>query len=309
VHLVVDRDRIDADTGLILRTEKSVLFVIPWDRSWIIGTTDTAWDLPKEHPAVSARDIDYLLDHVNEVLRVPLRRDDIVGVYAGLRPLVAGKASETTKLSREHLVGEPVPGLTVVAGGKYTTYRVMAEDTVDEVLRRMGRDGPPSVTRAIPLVGAEGYAAMWNQREALAAAAGLPVDRVEHLLHRYGSLVPEVLDLIAANPRLGEPVPGAEQYLRAELRYGASHEGARHLDDVLTRRTRISIEVPDRGIAAAEVAARLVAPVLGWSAEDGAREVARYRERVTAERAAQDQPDDVTAEAVRLQAPDLPPVG
>src|SRR5690606_13906831 len=99
IHLVVPRDRIHLDTGLILRTEKSVLFVIPWGRHWIVGTTDTPWELDKVHPAASATDIDYLLEHVNAVLRSPLSRADVEGVYAGLRPLLAGETNETSKLS------------------------------------------------------------------------------------------------------------------------------------------------------------------------------------------------------------------
>ena len=133
VHLVVPRDRIQSTTGLILRTETSVLFVIPWGRHWIIGTTDTDWHLDKAHPAASRTDIDYLLEHVNRVLVTPLTREDVQGVYAGLRPLLSGESEPTSKLSREHMVAHPVPGLVVVAGGKYTTYRVMAKDAVDAV--------------------------------------------------------------------------------------------------------------------------------------------------------------------------------
>src|SRR6202034_4175229 len=124
--LVAPRDRLPSQTGLILRTEKSVLFVIPWGRHWIIGTTDTDWSLAKEHPAASSSDIDYLLEHLNSVLNSPLTREDVEGVYAGLRPLLSGQSESTSRLSREHVVGHPVSGLVVVAGGKYTTYRVMA---------------------------------------------------------------------------------------------------------------------------------------------------------------------------------------
>ena len=135
IHLVVPKDRIESDTGVILRTEKSVLFIIPWDEHWIIGTTDTEWTLDLAHPAASSADIDYLLDTVNQVLVTPLTRDDIDGVYAGLRPLISGDESDaTTKLSREHVVAAPVAGVVLVAGGKYTTYRVMAKDAVDLAL-------------------------------------------------------------------------------------------------------------------------------------------------------------------------------
>jgi glycerol-3-phosphate dehydrogenase len=308
IHLVVPRDRIQSRTGLILRTEKSVLFVIPWGRHWIIGTTDTDWALDKAHPAASSNDIDYLLDHVNSVLARPLSRTDVQGVYAGLRPLLSGESESTSKLSREHTVGSPVPGLVVVAGGKYTTYRVMAKDAVDACVHALGRSVPPSCTHDVPLLGADGFPALWNRRRLLAAESGLHVARVEHLLGRYGALVDEVLDLVKNDADLGNPVEGAEDYLCAELVYAASHEGARHLEDVLTRRTRISIETFDRGVAAAPVAARLMAGVLGWTSEQTEREVENYRLRVEAERASQEQLDDETADAARLGAPDVVPL-
>ncbi|PNG93592.1 glycerol-3-phosphate dehydrogenase/oxidase [Streptomyces malaysiensis] len=308
IHLVVPKDRIHSTTGLILRTEKSVLFVIPWGRHWIIGTTDTDWDLDKAHPAASSADIDYLLEHVNEVLAVPLTRDDVEGVYAGLRPLLAGESDATSKLSREHTVAHPVPGLVVVAGGKYTTYRVMAKDAVDEAVHGLDRRVGPCVTEEIPLVGAVGYKALWNARERIGKQAGLHVARIEHLLNRYGSAAQEVLDLIADDPSLGKPLAGAEDYLRAEVSYAASHEGARHLDDVLTRRTRISIETFDRGTRCAREVAGLMAPVLGWGDDQLDREVQHYEKRVEAERESQRQPDDLTADAARLGAPDIIPL-
>ncbi|RLU84000.1 glycerol-3-phosphate dehydrogenase [Streptomyces griseocarneus] len=308
IHLVVPKDRIHSTTGLILRTEKSVLFVIPWGRHWIIGTTDTDWDLDKAHPAASSADIDYLLEHVNSVLSVPLTRDDVQGVYAGLRPLLAGESDATSKLSREHTVAHPVPGLVVVAGGKYTTYRVMAKDAVDEAVHGLSQKVADCVTEDVPLVGAEGYRALWNGRARIAARTGLHVARVEHLLNRYGSMVDEVLDLIATDPGLADPLTGAEDYLRAEVVYAASHEGARHLDDVLTRRTRISIETFDRGTRCAREAAELMAPVLGWDAVQVGKEVEHYEKRVEAERESQLQPDDQTADAARLGAPDVQPI-
>jgi glycerol-3-phosphate dehydrogenase len=308
VHLVVPKDRIHSDAALILRTEKSVLFVIPWGRHWIIGTTDTDWDLDKAHPAASSADIDYLLEHVNSVLAVPLTRDDVQGVYAGLRPLLAGESDATSKLSREHTVAHPVPGLVVVAGGKYTTYRVMAKDAVDEAVHGLDTRVAECVTEDVPLLGAEGYRALWSARARIAARTGLHVVRVEHLLNRYGALTEEVLDLIAADATLGEPLQAADDYLRAEIVYAASHEGARHLDDVLARRTRISIETFDRGMGAVEEVARLVAPVLGWSDAQVQREVEHYRKRVEAERESQKMPDDETADSARMGAPEVVPV-
>ncbi|QKG24909.1 glycerol-3-phosphate dehydrogenase [Actinomadura verrucosospora] len=307
IHLVVPKDRIHSSTGIILRTEKSVLFVIPWGRHWIIGTTDTAWDLDKAHPAASKADIEYVLDHVNAVLNTPLTHDDVEGVYAGLRPLLTGETDETSKLSREHVVAHPVPGLVLVAGGKYTTYRVMAKDAIDAVAHGLDGKIPESCTDRVPLVGGEAFQAMWNARHRLAARSGVHVARVEHLLHRYGTLTDDLLELISDKPDLGKPLSGADDYLRAEVVYAATHEGARHLNDVLARRTRISIETWDRGVGVAQEAADLLAPVLGWSKKQRDREIEYYRKRVEAERASQTQDDDQEADASRRGAPDIVP--
>src|SRR5919202_1398270 len=304
VHVVVPRDRINGETGLILRTEKSVLFVIPWGSHWIVGTTDTDWTLDKAHPAASRADIDYILEHVNKVLTTELTHDDITGVFAGLRPLLAGESELSSKLSREHAVARVAPGLVAIAGGKYTTYRVMAADAVDAAAVDVTRPVPPSVTDNIPLAGAEGYAAMSNSLDALAERWGIPHFRAEHLLNRYGSLTPEVLSLAADDPALLAPVPDAEEYLMVELVYGAAHEGAQHLDDLLARRTRISIETSHRGVDSAEPVARAVAGVLGWDEQRITNEVESYRARVDAERRSQEAADDQAADAVRVAAPD-----
>jgi glycerol-3-phosphate dehydrogenase len=304
VHIVVPRDRINGEVGLILRTEKSVLFVIPWGSHWIVGTTDTDWSLDKAHPAASRADIDYILEHVNQVLAVPLTHDDITGVYAGLRPLLSGESELTSQLSREHAVARPVPGVVVVAGGKYTTYRPMAADAVDAVAVDVSRPVPPSVTENIPLVGAEGYAAMVNSLDGLSERWGIPHFRAEHLINRFGSLTPEVLAMAAEDPSLLEPVPGAEEYLMVEMVWSAAHEAALHLDDLLARRTRISIETAHRGVDSAEAVARAVAGVLGWDEERVLNEIDSYRARVEAERRSQEAPDDREADAARVAAPD-----
>src|ERR1700712_3065521 len=192
VHIVVPRDRINSETGLILRTEKSVLFVIPWGTHWIVGPTDTDWTPHKAPPAASRADIDYILEHVNSVLAVPLTHEDIQGVYAGLRPLLSGESESTSSLSREHAVARPQPGRISIAGGKYTTYRVMAKDAIDAALEDISSGAPNSVTEHIPLAGAEGYHAMVNQVDRLASRAGVPAWRMQRLLDRYGSLTEEL---------------------------------------------------------------------------------------------------------------------
>ncbi|HEY8372146.1 MAG TPA: glycerol-3-phosphate dehydrogenase [Pseudonocardiaceae bacterium] len=308
VHIVVPRDRIVSDTGIILRTEKSVLFVIPWRNHWIIGTTDTDWYLDLAHPAATKADIDYILNHVNAVLATPLTHDDIEGVYAGLRPLLAGESEETSKLSREHAVARVAPGLVAIAGGKYTTYRVMAADAVDAAAVDLPGRIAPSITDKVPLLGADGYHALVNQTEQLASRHGLHPYRVRHLLDRYGSLVHQVLALAEGRRELLRPIPHAPDYLQVEVVYAAAAEGALHVEDVLARRTRISIEYPHRGVDCAEPVARLMAGVLGWDEETVRREVEVYQARVEAERDSQTQPDDEAADAKRSAAPEARPL-
>jgi glycerol-3-phosphate dehydrogenase len=302
---VVPRSAISGDAGLILRTPTSVLFVLPWGGHWIIGTTDTDWTLDREHPAASARDITYLLDQVNLWLDRPISASDIEGVYAGLRPLLFGEDEETSALSREHAVVEPMLGLMVVAGGKYTTYRVMAADVIDRVVRRVsgnGAEAPESNTDKLPLLGADGFHPMWTNRADIARRRGVTVGLLEHLLERYGTLSLEVLDLVDKDPALGRALEGAPEYLAAEVVYACTHEGALHLEDVLTRRTRISIETTHRGTDTALAAAELMAQALDWDEETQAQEVASYLARVDAERESQTMPDDQSADEARRRA-------
>jgi glycerol-3-phosphate dehydrogenase len=304
VHVVVPRDRIVSDVAIILRTENSVMFVIPWGAHWIIGTTDTDWDLDLAHPAATKADIDYILGTVNTVLATPLTHADIDGVYAGLRPLLAGESEETSKLSREHAVAVPAPGLVAIAGGKYTTYRVMAADAIDAAAQFVPARVAPSITEKVSLLGADGYFALVNQVEHVATLRGLHPYRVRNLLDRYGSAIGDVLDLGAETPGLLSPIKEAPGYLRVEARYAAAAEGALHLEDVLARRTRISIEYPHRGVDCAREVADVIAPVLGWTADDIEREVANYTARVEAEVLSQAQPDDVSADELRASAPE-----
>jgi glycerol-3-phosphate dehydrogenase len=301
----VPREKITGDAGLILRTETSVLFVIPWKNHWLVGTTDTDWNLDLAHPAATRSDIDYLLERVNDVLVTPLTQDDIQGVYAGLRPLLAGESEETSALSREHAVAQVVPGLISIAGGKYTTYRVMAADAVDAAAEELPKRVQPSCTDRVPLLGADGFFAMRNQIDTLAAEYGLHPHRIRHVLERYGSMIRDVLDPGLVDAALLQTVPGAADYLMAELRYAVTHEGALHVEDVLTRRTRISIEYPHRGVDCADLVAGVMADILGWDAATRAREVEAYVDRVEAERASQSRSDDEAADEERTAAPEV----
>lgn len=307
VHLIVPRERIRGHAGLILQTEKSVLFVIPWSRYWIIGTTDTHWSLDPTHPVATSTDIDYVLDHANAVLAHPLTREDVIGTYAGLRPLLqpgtkAGTSS--AKVSREHTVASPTPGLTVVAGGKLTTYRIMAKDAVDFAIGQRAA-ALPSITHQIPLTGAVGLRAVQRQARTWGKRFGWSPPMLDHLLHRYGANLAEIVELCDADPSLAKPLEHATAYLRAEVHYAVSHEGALHLEDVLGHRTRLVYEVRDSGTAAAEEIADVVGPLLGWSAADAEREVGAWQARIDAERQAAQEPDDEGAERVRLTTPDV----
>ncbi|MCV2393226.1 glycerol-3-phosphate dehydrogenase/oxidase [Actinotalea sp. M2MS4P-6] len=310
IHIVVPRERIRGEVGLILQTEKSVLFVIPWSRYWVIGTTDTEWKQELVHPVATAEDIDYVIEHANAVLATPLTRDDVIGSWAGLRPLLQPGTKEGTssaKVSREHTVASPTPGLTVIAGGKLTTYRVMAKDAVDFAIGERSAS-LPSLTDRIPLAGAEGHAVLQRQAARIATTYGWTTAMVDHLLHRYGSMLSEIIDTVEADPSLGKPLEGAPAYLRAEVAYAATHEGVLHLEDVMLHRTRLVYEQRDRGLGAIDEIADLVAERLGWDAKRKAAEIASYRARCEAEEAASHEYGDEKAEAIRLKAADIAPM-
>lgn len=301
IHIVVPKDRIKGSTGMFVRTEKSVLFIIPWKRYWIIGTTDTEYTEDLRNPVANKADIRYVLEHANQVLQDPLTEDDIIGTFAGLRPLLqpgvkAGGGS--TKVSREHTVAEAAPGLVVIAGGKLTTYRVMAEDAVDFALGNRAKQ-LPSLTKETPLRGAAGYRALWNRREQIAQESGLSLDHVEDLLDRYGTDIELILESIKQNPELGKEIPGAEEYLAAEIAFGVTHEGALHLEDTLCHRTRLTYEKRDRGLEAAKSIADIMGGLLKWNKEKKQQEVAAYEARCKAEAAAAQVENEAEAQRIR----------
>jgi glycerol-3-phosphate dehydrogenase len=293
VHIVVPREAVQADTGVIVRTDKSVLFLIPWGEQWIVGTTDTDFSGDRAEPAATEEDVDYILAAANRVLARPLTRADVIAVYAGLRPLVAapeGNGSKpdkgpkpTTKVSREHVVDVPVPGLASIAGGKFTTYRLMARDVVDAAVADFGREVPASVTDQVPLLGADGLAAVRAGAGRLAEDYRVPRAMVEHLLSRYGTLAGEVLDLIRADPGLAQPLATGHPYLRAEVVYAVTHENALHVEDVLMRRMRLFIESADAGTGVAAEVSSIMGRLLGWSRRKRAAEARRYLDLVAAE--------------------------
>ncbi|WP_187280972.1 glycerol-3-phosphate dehydrogenase/oxidase [Nonomuraea sp. C10] len=313
VHLVVPKSRLPMSSALIARTASSVLFVIPAGDVVLVGTTDTPWEIGPGPVLPTGSDVRYLLDQANRWLREPLTGDDVVGVYAGLRPLVdAGSGSgDTQAVSREHVVREVAPGCFVVAGGKLTTYRVMARDAVSAAVRGLG--ARRSSTATLPLAGASGFAQAWARRDAAAVAAGVPVSVVERLALRYGSDYREVLTL-GSGPLGGgtpgslpggplEPIPGAPSLLGAEVLFMAAHEGALGVDDVLRRRSRAGLEARDGGAAAAPHVAALLATALGRDAAWEADQVGRYvaAARMTEEALAVDRDADLVPLLARLR--------
>jgi glycerol-3-phosphate dehydrogenase len=304
VHLVMPRSAIDAETGMIVRTEKSVLFFIPWGDLWIVGTTDTDWSGDRAEPTATGEDVDYILLAANRVLAKPLTRADVIGVYAGLRPLVAAAAdTPTTKLSREHVVDVPVPGLATVAGGKFTTYRLMARDVVDAALADFPRPVAESVTDQLPLLGADGLPAVRAAAQRLAEDYDVSPATVEHLLNRYGALVPEVLEPVGRDRSLARPLLDDYPYLRAEVAYAVTHEGALHVEDVLARRIRLLIESPDAGVPAAPEVGAIMGALLGWSRRRRALEIRRYLEFAETAAEALQSPADLPEPADSVSVP------
>ena len=290
VHIVLPGSAIKSDAGIILKTPVSVLFIIPWADKWIVGTTDTPYTGDRAEPIANPEDVQYILDQANRVLTPQLKIEDIIGVYAGLRPLVANnKGSVTTKLSREHTVDRPAPGFVSIAGGKYTTYRIMGRDVIDLAVNELRKLSPESVTEKLPLIGADGYFALVQQIERIADESGLDSQTVTHLLNRYGSLISEILDLIKRDPSLAQKLDADLPYIKAEIYYAVSHEGARTVDDVISRRTRIAFEAHNQGVDLADAIAEIIAPVLGWSAKERRASVAAYESLVERELAALDE--------------------
>ena len=271
VHVTVPADLVRTDVALVLAvpSDGRSIFVVPWPGTGrvYVGTTDTDYDGPLDHPACTAADVAYLLDAVNAALQTDLEPDDVVGTWAGLRPLVAGVPSQrSADLSRRHRVTTTSGGVVTVTGGKLTTYRAMAADTVDAVQTALGRRPTPCRTARLALRGAA------------------PGD--DHLAGRYGTESRVLEALIATDPTLAEPLVASLPYLRAEAVYAARYEMAGTLDDVLARRTRSLILARDASVAAAPDVARLLAPELGWSEAETTAQVDAYRGGAEAERLA-----------------------
>jgi len=288
VHITVPWEKVRNDIAVVIPVpkDKRSLFVVPWGANGdgtfqhtYIGTTDTDYNGPVDDPQCTKEDIDYVLRALNASITTGVTADDITGVWAGLRPLVkTGGSARTADLSRRHRVVTDEAGVITVTGGKLTTYREMAEDTVDEALEQL--DGSRWARKAkcrtknLLLIGADGF------------QESPPGSPDAHLAGRYGTTMNEIHELISADPTLGEPLVAGLAYLRAEAIYAVRHEMARTLDDVLSRRTRARLFDRHASVEAAESVAALIGPELGWSASQQAEQAESYRRSCALEAAA-----------------------
>lgn len=284
VHIVLPGEAIKSKDGIILKTPVSVLFLIPWGDKWIVGTTDTPYDGDRSKPLATQEDVQYILDQANRVLEPRLKADDIIGVFAGLRPLVANKTgSATTKLSREHTVDRPVPGFVSIAGGKYTTYRVMAKDAVDLAVLDLRRLVNESITDKLPLIGADGYFALVQQISDISEKYAISDATVTHLLGRYGSLIEEILEIMDTDSSMSQRLIPELPYIKAEILHAVTHEGALSVEDVLLRRTRICFEAADSGADVAAEVAKIIGAELGWGAKERSASVNSFTDVIEKE--------------------------
>jgi glycerol-3-phosphate dehydrogenase len=291
VHLTLPWEKVRNEIAAVVPVpgDRRSIFVVPWGDRTYVGTTDTDYDGPLDDPLCTAEDVRYLLDGLNASLVSPVTTSDVLGTWAGLRPLVADATSErTADMSRRHRVEASTSGVITVTGGKLTTYRRMAADTVDAVVRRLGhrpRRSLRSRTAKLSLIGATAEPSI---------PAGLPAPAesvVRHLVDRYGDEATTLAAMIADDRDLAQALVPSLPYTRAEALFAVRYEMARDLFDILDRRTRARLLARDATAAAAADVAELVAPDLGWDEERAAMEVARYREALDREREAAQLPE------------------
>jgi glycerol-3-phosphate dehydrogenase len=278
IHITLPWEKVRNDIAAIIPVpgDQRMVFVIPWGDTTYVGTTDTDYDGPLDDPPCTPDDVDYLLAALNGISEEKLTADDVVGTWAGLRPLLrTGRSTRTSDLSRRHTVRVSPSGVVTVTGGKLTTYRRMAADAVDAALDSLGEKARPSRTKHLRLFGGEGIAP---------PEAALEPSTHEHLTGRYGTEAEVVRALTADDPDLAAPLVPGLPYLRAEARYAVQHEMARTLDDVLSRRTRARLLARDASSDAAASVAELIASDLGWSDAERDAEVRAYRASIDAER-------------------------
>ncbi len=277
-HLVVPRARIPARTGVTIRVPGKVVFLVPWPDHWLIGTTDATYEGRADRPAAAGWEVDELIATVNATLDVGLERSDVTGTYAGLRPLVAPSNGTTVSASREHRVSREANGVVRVGGGKYTTYRVMARDVIDSVLGRAEARRRPSATADLRLAGAadrDDLARIVRDLGSIPWLADVHPDGAARLVARHGTDAPAVAAL-GGELDLDRPLVAGRPFLEAEVAWAVRHELALSVDDVLSRRLRLSAELGAQRASIAPRVAAIIGRELGWDAERCAIETDIY---------------------------------
>ncbi|MHB8450428.1 MAG: glycerol-3-phosphate dehydrogenase/oxidase [Mycobacteriales bacterium] len=287
VHVVVPHDRLPLDRACVLlpsgRGDGRSMFAIPWGRQTVLGTTDTAYDGPLDTLTLESEDLEYVLAAGNDVFNAGLLQDDVLGAWVGVRPLLRGDGGAMSDLSRRHAIVEGSAGLLTITGGKLTTFRRMAEEVVDLLVARDGRRAR-CVTAEIPLGCARPLAELTADTLAGAATVGLDAETAKLLVRQQGEAAADVLSLVAADPTLGAALSPAAAHIAAEVVQAARHEGAVTLDDVFSRRLRLSLRARDAALPAAPWAARLLATETGRDASWAKAQVSEYACAVRAER-------------------------
>jgi len=290
IHITVPWERVRNDIAAIVPVpkDKRSVFVVPWGDFTYVGTTDTDYDGSLDDPQCTPEDVDYLLGALNLAITEPVGRDEILGTWAGLRPLLRdASTTRTADLSRRHTVTVSGSGVITITGGKLTTYRRMAADAIDAAVRLVGTGRRRSPTKHLALVGAEGFERSDDDTETRHEHVSLH----EHLAGRYGTEASAVLDLVSEDPSLGEALVPGLPYVRAEAVHATRHEMARSVDDVLSRRTRARLLARDASADAADGVAALLAPELGWDGAEVERQVQSYRAAIAHERASAELPE------------------
>ena len=299
MHIAVPWDRVRNDVAVILPVpkDKRSIFVVRQDDLCYIGTTDTDYDGPLDDPQCTPEDVEYLLATLNAWTTETVRPSDVVGTWAGLRPLVRDASNDrTADLSRRHSVVTSDQGLVTVTGGKLTTYREMAADTVDAAAKLLPDtvDAGRCRTKRLPLRGHDHR----NELHRWVKRGVVSQDVVDHLDRRYGGEARVVLAMLEGHETLAEPLVPGLPYLRAEALYAARYEMATSIDDVLSRRTRARLFARDDSAEAAADVAELIGGVLGWDDDRREQEVAAYRSSIEAERIAPGLPETHLADLI-----------
>ena len=281
-HMVLPLDVFPTNDALLIpRTDDGrVLFAVPWFGRLLIGTTEQEVAIDEEL-YLSKEDVAYLLHHINKYFAAAIRPEQIVSGFAGARPLVsAGGSRDTKKLARDHEVEvDEQSGLVSIMGGKWTTHRAMAEDTINAVQKSLGRQETPGATIDHPISGSNGYTPEYWQ--ALERDYQLSEATAKHLSQKFGTNAARVMQLAKEDPNLAVPIVAGFAPLRAEIAYCARYEMAMTIEDILMRRTGLQFFSWRTAINAAAVTGAILAKELGWSAEHEQSSVTEYRNKIS----------------------------